>query len=80
GEKVGQFKHTAVRMEWGRHSTKDGRIWYNTGYSGSKKDDASYCFAIKEEPEICVAAGARFVQQDARVIEPTLNATVAEKL
>ncbi|MBP5429774.1 MAG: ComEC/Rec2 family competence protein [Elusimicrobiaceae bacterium] len=80
GENVGQFKHTAVRMEWGRHSTKDGRIWYNTGYSGSKKDDASYCFAIKEEPEICVAAGARFVQQDARVIEPTLNATVAEKL
>ncbi len=80
GQTTWQFKHTAVRMEWGRHQTKDGRIWYNTGYSGSKKDDVSYCFAVKNEPEFCVAAGARFVQQGERIIEAALNQTVEEKL
>ncbi len=80
GESIGNFGATEVKMEWGRHATKEGRIWYNTGYSGSKKDDVSYCFAGKKVPLFCVGAGASFVQVQDRVLHAVVNQTVGEKL
>lgn len=75
-----KFKQTSVTLIWGLHETRAGRIWQNKGYSGSKQDDVSYCFAVKNEPEFCVGAQARFVQTNGKIIDPVLNQTVREKL
>lgn len=80
GETVENFGAIEVKMTWGIHETKDGRIWYNTGYSGHKKDDVSYCFSGKKEPTFCVGAGARLVQVKDRVLRSATNQTVGEKL
>lgn len=79
-ENAWKFKQTSVRLIWGLHETQAGRIWQNIGYSGSKQDDVSYCFTVKQSPEFCVGAQARFVRTPIKVIDPVLNQTVREKL
>ncbi len=78
-EKDWIFDQNRVTIVWGAHLTKDGRIWYNTGYSGSPQDDVSYCFAANGR-EFCVGAGARFVQQGSQITQARLNQTVQVKL
>ncbi len=80
GERVGNFGPTEVKMTWGIHETKEGRIWYNTGYSGHKNDDVSYCFSSEKTQPFCVGAGARLVQTQDRVLHAAVNQTVGEKL
>ena len=77
GETVGLFGNTRVRMQWGLHQTKQGRIWYNTGYSGSKYDEVSYCFDVPRQTGICVG---RLVYVQDRVITAQTNQTVKVKL
>ena len=77
---VEKFGQTEVSMQWGVHVTKEGRIWYNTGYSGSNKDDVSYCFKVGEVPAFCIGAGARFVLSQDQVISSEVNRTVEVKL
>ena len=77
---VGKFGQTDVFVQWGIHATKEGRIWYNTGYSGSKKDDASYCFKVGEDPAFCIGAAARFVLLQDQVVTSEVNKTVEVKL
>lgn len=74
-----QVGKTTVRATWGMHVTKEGRIWYNTGYTGSKKDELSYCFTTNKTPEFCVGAGARFVQTTHGIISAGVNQTVEVK-
>ncbi|MDO5764210.1 MAG: ComEC/Rec2 family competence protein [Elusimicrobiales bacterium] len=69
-----------VRMAWGLHETKDGRLWENKGYSGTKKDDVSYCFETSGG-EWCIGAQARFLRKaDGTVVRGRLNDTVKIKL
>ena len=77
---VGKFGPAEVSIQWGIHVTKEGRIWYNTGYSGSKKDDVSYCFKVGEKPAFCIGAGARFVLSQGKVISSQANRTLEVKL
>ena len=77
---VGKFGQTDVFVQWGIHATKEGRIWYNTGYSGSKKDDASYCFKVGGDPAFCIGAAARFVLLQDQVVTSEVNKTVEVKL
>ena len=79
-ESTWKFKKTSVKLIWGLHETRAGHIWQNMGYTGSAQDDVSYCFTVKNEPEFCVGAQARFVRTSARLIDPVLNQTVEEKL
>ncbi len=74
------FGQTSVKLIWGLHETKNGRLWYNTGYSGSDKDDVSYCFTVKNKPEFCVGAGAKLVRLQNRTVDPVVNQTVEVKL
>ncbi len=74
------FGRTCVKLIWGLHETQSGRLWQNKGYSGSDKDDVSYCFAVKNEPEFCVGAGAKFVRFTNRTVDPVVNQTVEVKL
>lgn len=75
-----QFGKTTVRATWGLRATKDGRIWYNTGYSGSKQDELSYCFTTGKAPEFCIGAGARFVQTSGQLTPAAVNNTVEVNL
>lgn len=74
------FGKTSIKLIWGLHETQTGRLWQNRGYSGSEKDDVSYCFTVKNEPEFCVGAGARFVRFENRTADPVVNQTVEVKL
>jgi len=76
GENVGKFGKAEISMQWGMHVTKDGRIWYNTGYSGSGQEDVSYCFKIDENPVFCIGAAARFVSLPDKVVTSEVNKTV----
>ncbi len=75
-----KFGKTSVKLIWGLHETKFGRVWQNFGYSGSAQDDVSYCFAVRNQPEFCVGAQARFVRTEGKIIDPVLNQMVEEKL
>lgn len=79
-ETIEQFGSVHVRVVWGIHTTKEGRIWYNTGYSGSKQDDVSYCFSTTTEPDFCVGAGARFVSWQGHTVQSAVNQTVEVQL
>lgn len=69
-----------IRLEWGLHAAKDGRVWENKGYSGTDKDDVSYCFETPKG-EACIGAHARFVRlADGTIIHNRLNDTVKIKL
>ena len=70
------FGRTYVKLIWGLHETESGRLWQNKGYSGSEKDDVSYCFTVKNEPEFCVGAGAKFIRFTNRTADPVVNQTV----
>ena len=80
GQEIGPFEKVRVSMQWGIHDTKDGRIWYNTGYSGSKQDDVSYCFTVEKQPTFCVGGKARLVTWPGRTISSVVNKTVEVKL
>lgn len=67
--------NSRVRVLWGLHETKDGRIWENKGYSGTEKDDVSYCVENSGK-EICVGAHARFVRAENKITRGRLNDTV----
>lgn len=75
-----KFGQTCIKLIWGLHETQTGRLWQNRGYSGSEKDDVSYCFSVKKEPEFCVGAGAKFVRFENRTADPVVNQTVEVKL
>ena len=77
-ESTWKFKQTSVTLIWGLHETRAGRVWQNKGYTGT--DDVSYCFTVKNEPEFCVGAQARFLRTPTRIIDPVPNRTVEEKL
>ena len=79
-ETVGQFGRVRVLILWGIHATKEGRIWYNTGYSGAKQDDVSYCFTTAIEPDFCVGAGARFVSWKGNLVQTVINETLEVEL
>ncbi len=70
------FGRTYVKLIWGLHETESGRLWQNKGYSGSEKDDVSYCFTVHNEPEFCVGAGAKFIRFTNRTADPVVNQTV----
>lgn len=74
------FGKTSIKLIWGLHETQTGRLWQNKGYSGSEKDDVSYCFAVKNEPEFCVGAQGKFVRLTDRTIDAVVNQTVEETL
>ena len=75
-----KFGKTSVKLIWGLHETQTGRLWQNRGYSGSDKEDVSYCFTVKQNPSFCVGAGAKFVRLKDRTIDPVINQTVQVKL
>lgn len=69
-----------VRVIWGLHETKDGRLWENKGYSGTVLDDVSYCFNTPKG-DVCLGAQARFVRlPDGTIVAARLNDTVKIKL
>nr|QGT50906.1 hypothetical protein Elusimicrob2101_1690 [uncultured Elusimicrobia bacterium] len=69
-----------IRAEWGVHQAKNGRLWENKGYSGTDKDDLSYCIEYSGR-EVCIGANARFVQlADGSVVANRLNETIKIKL
>lgn len=78
GESV-QIGNSRVRMTWGLHETKDGRLWENNGYSGTDKDDVSYCIENSSR-EVCLGAHARFVRAENKITRGRLNDTVKIKL
>ena len=71
--------HTRVRVEWGRHRTRAGRLWTNAGYSGTEQDDVSYCF-MQGRTEVCIGAQARFAQTEGKIILQQRNRTVRLKI
>ncbi len=74
------FGQTSVKLIWGLHETKAGRIWQQVGYSGTDKDDVSYCFAVNNQPEFCVGAHGKFVRLENRTVDPIVNQTVEVRL
>lgn len=68
-----------VHAVWGIHETKEGRIWENKGYSGTDRDDVSYCIENSGR-EICFGAHARFARAGGKVTHGRLNDTVKIKL
>lgn len=73
---VGQ---TRIQVEWGKHRTRAGRFWVNAGYSGTEKDDVSYCFS-QGNTRVCVGALARFAQTDRQTLLQQRNKTVRLKI
>ena len=79
-ESTWTFGKTSVKLIWGLHETQSGRLWYNTGYSGTEKDDVSYCFDVPHTPQFCVGAGAKLVRFQHKTVDPVTNHTVEEVL
>lgn len=70
---------TRVLVVWGRHQTREGRFWTNRGYSGSDKDDVSYCLQSGGK-EICIGAHARFAQAGEKTVFNIRNKTAVLKI
>ena len=70
---------TRVRVVWGRHQTREGRFWTNRGYSGSDKDDVSYCLQSGGK-EMCIGAHARFAQAGEKTVFNIRNKTAVLKI
>ncbi len=74
------FGQTSVKLIWGLHETASGKIWQNVGYTGSKRDDVSYCLNTPGQPTLCVGAAGKFVRTPTKTIEAVFNQPVREKL
>ena len=74
-----QTGSVTVQMTWGEHLSKAGRRWTNRGYSGTEKDDVSYCLAEKDV-HVCVGAGARFAYTRGKLVQAKRNQTVRLKI
>ncbi len=70
---------TRMRVVWGRHQTREGRFWTNRGYSGSDKDDVSYCLQSGGK-EMCIGAHARFAQAGEKTVFNIRNKTAVLKI
>ena len=54
-------KGATVQAVWGIHQAKDGRLWEDTGYSGARKGNISYCVE-KSARTLCAGSEGRFVK------------------
>ena len=70
---------TRIQLDWGLHRTRAGRLWTNAGYSGTKKDDVSYCLQ-QGKTRVCVGAFARFAQTADGLVLQQRNQTVRAKI
>ena len=68
-----------VRVTWGEHQTRQGKMWVNAGYSGTRLDDVSYCFDGPGK-DVCLGGGARFVRMGDAVHANQRNQTVKLKI
>ena len=68
-----------IRMQWGKHLSRRGRLWTNAGYSGTEQDDVSYCLQEKDT-SLCVGADGRFAQAGDKIIAQQRNQTVRAKI
>ena len=78
GDKIA-FGTVTVQLNWGEHETRDGRRWQNEGYSGTDKDDVSYCFYYKGK-EACLGAFARFAHGGDKQAYAQRNKTISLKI
>ncbi len=71
-----RFGDVEAEVLWGKHLSRQGRRWMNAGYSGTEKDDVSYC--LKENNvKMCLGAEGRFVELGNQLISNKRNSTVA---
>ena len=70
-----------VRIEvvWGIHQNRRGNRWINAGYSGTERDDVSYCLQ-EGKKKVCIGAGARFAETEGHRIAAQRNQTVKLKI
>ena len=73
------FGPVTVQLNWGEHETREGRRWISEGYSGTDKDDASYCFIYKGK-KACLGAFARFAYSGDKSAPAQRNKTIALKI
>lgn len=74
GEEI-SFGKTKVKIVWGEHLTKSGRLWTNKGYSGNGKEDVSYCVSSAGK-EVCVGFKGFFIKTENGVFSGKLNQTI----
>ena len=66
-----------VRAVWGLHQAKDGHLWADMGYCGTRPGNISYCVK-KKTREICIGNEGRFVQlPSGDVVASERNKTVS---
>ncbi len=68
-----------VEVVWGIHQNRRGNRWINAGYSGTERDDVSYCLQ-EGEKKVCIGAGARFAETEGRQLSSQRNRTVKLKI
>ena len=78
GDKI-SFGPVTVKLNWGEHETREGRRWTNEGYSGSVKDNVSYCFDYKDK-KACLGAFARFAYSGDKHTPAQRNKTITLKI
>jgi competence protein ComEC len=69
------FGKTQVKITWGEHQSKEGRLWKNEGYSGNGKNDVSYCISFSAE-EVCIGFKGYFIRGERGVFSGKLNQTI----
>lgn len=74
-----QIGKTTLTVQWAEHQNRNGRFWTNAGYSGTEKDEVSYCLTEKNH-SVCLGAGARFVRQGESFFASQKNKTVQVKI
>ena len=74
GEEI-SFGKTKVKMVWGKHQTKNGRLWTNKGYSGNGKEDVSYC-VYSSKKEVCIGFKGFFIKTGKDVFPGKVNRTI----
>lgn len=68
-----------VKAVWGIHQTKDGQLWEDTGYSGARGGNISYCVE-KSARTLCVGNEGRFIKlPSGRVVLAKRNETVSAR-
>ncbi len=68
-----------IKAVWGIHQTKEGRLWEDTGYSGLRRGNISYCIE-KDARTLCVGSEGRFVKlPSGKILPGKRNETVCAR-
>ena len=73
------FDPVTITLRWPLYIDREGAVYTQKGYSGSKEDSVSYCFATATR-DFCIGEHGRFVQVGSKIVFSERNKTILLKI